>query len=406
MIDAALDGGPSLELAKGESLQDRRLTGAFFTDSGVADRMIKRWCGSVEKFTYIDPACGAGDLLLAIAQKLPALGSLKATLHSWGEFLVGFDLDERFVSATKARLTLLARQRSPDGWRTSLPRDDSLFPNIVVADGLARTLANCTDNTRIVMNPPFSAIQAAENCSWTTGRVCAAAVFLDNWIDRLHPGSEIVALLPDALRSGARYQRWRDAVESRTTILDISLLMQFSPTIDIDVFLLALRVDEEPQQSIAWWTEPSGQKMVRDLFHIRVGTVVPHRDPEVGPFCIYATTRDLPVGSEIDKISNRRRFSGAVFEGPFLAVRRTSRPNGSRCATTLVSSTSPIAVENHLLVLLPKDGRISTCRRAMKQIQAKSVDRWLDQRIRCRHLTTSAVSSIPLNEEFDRGLWL
>ena len=138
--------------------------------------------------------------------------------------------------------------------------------------------------------------------------MCAAAVFLDNWIDRLHPGSEIVALLPDALRSGARYQRWRDAVESRTTILDISLLMQFSPTIDIDVFLLALRVDEEPQQSIAWWTEPSGQKMVRDLFHIRVGTVVPHRDPEVGPFRIYATTRDLPVGIEIDKISNRRQI--------------------------------------------------------------------------------------------------
>ena len=289
--------------------------------------MIKHWCGSVEKFTYIDPACGAGDLLLAVAKKLPALDSLKATLHSWGELLVGFDLDERFVSATKARLTLLARQRSPDGWRTSLPRDYILFPNIVVADGFARAHVNYTDNTRIVMNPPFSTIQAAENCSWTTGSVCAAAVFLDNWIDRLHPGSEIVALLPDALRSGTRYQRWRDSVESRTTILDINLLMQFSSTIDIDVFLLTLRVDDEPQQKITWWTEPSGLRIVRDLFHIRVGTVVPHRHAEVGPLRIYATTQDLPVGIEINKIPNRRRFYGTVFEGPFLAVRRTSRPD-------------------------------------------------------------------------------
>ena len=375
--------------------------GAFFTGSAVADRMATHWCEHIEKFTYVDPACGAGDLLLAVAQRLPALDSLKATLRSWGECLVGFDLDTRFISATKARLTLLARQRSPDGWRTSVPRDSIAFPNIVVADGLSRPHIDYSDNVRLLMNPPYSAVQAAEDCSWTTGGVCAAAVFLDHWIDRLPPGAEIVALLPDALRSGTRYQRWRDSVESRTKILQIDLLMQFSPTIDIDVFSLALRVGDERRQKAIWWTEPSGRRMVRDLFHIRVGTVVPHRHAEVGPLRVYATTRDLPVGTEINAIANRRRFSGTVFRGPFLAVRRTSRPDGSRCATTLVSLTSPIAVENHLLVLLPKDGRLTTCRRVMKQIQEKSVDCWLDQRIRCRHLTTSAVGSIPLTKELD-----
>ena len=323
VIDAALDGGPSFELAKSESLHDRRLMGAFFTDRAVANRMTQHWCHHVENFQYVDPACGAGDLLLAVAQRLPALDSLKATLRSWGERLVGFDRDHRFISATKARLTLLARQRSPDGWRTSLPCDSIPFPNIVVADGLSRTHANYADNVRLLMNPPYAAVQATEHCSWTTGGVCAAAVFLDHWIDRLPLGAEIVALLPDALRSGTRYQRWRDSVESRATVLEINLLMQFSPTVDIDVFSLALRVDHEPQKKAAWWAEPTGRQTVRDLFHIRVGSVVPHRHAEVGPIRIYATTRDLPVGTEINEITNRRRFSGTVFKGPFLAVRRT-----------------------------------------------------------------------------------
>ena len=183
VIDNALDGGPSFELAKSESLHDRRLMGAFFTGSAVADRMATHWCEHVEKFTYVDPACGAGDLLLAVAQRLPALDSLKATLRSWGECLVGFDLDTRFISATKARLTLLARQRSPDGWRTSVPRDSIAFPNIVVADGLSRPHIDYSDNVRLLMNPPYSAVQAPEDCSWATGGVCAAAVFLDH-LDR------------------------------------------------------------------------------------------------------------------------------------------------------------------------------------------------------------------------------
>ena len=47
------------------------------------------------------------------------------------------------------------------------------FPTSLLPMAWRGHFANCTDNPRIVMNPPFSAIQAAENCSWTDGQcVC------------------------------------------------------------------------------------------------------------------------------------------------------------------------------------------------------------------------------------------
>lgn len=400
VVHHALNGGPAVELEKTDSRDDRRSAGAFFTPSIEASRLIARFPPSNRTFAYIDPSCGAGDLLLAAAHTLPIRHTLEATLQLWSKLLAGFDLDARFVSATKARLILLARSRLDHAWDTPLSTHSELFPHIVVADGLHDELPPIAHSIRMLMNPPFTRMAAPDDCSWSSGHVSAAAVFIDHWTQILPKGSQIVAILPDALRSGSRYERWRHVIEAQTKLLSLESRMRFSPSIDIDVFSLAVTVvSSDRETSYPWWPHPTGSTTVRDLFDVRVGTVVPHRHDMTGPLRRYATTQSLPIGREVATISSVRRFAGTVFEGPFLTVRRTSRPGGRRCAVTLVSTTDPIAVENHLVVLLPKDRTVATCRTTMKRITQDTTDRWLDSRIRCRHLTVSAVESIPLDQE-------
>lgn len=396
MIRTALDGGPSAALTQSDSLKDRRAVGAFFTGNEYAGRMVARWKSNAESgFTYVDPACGSGDLLLAVAQNLPVRDSLHATLDLWGERLTGFDVDPRFIAATKSRLVLFARWKTKDAWHCTLPELSSLFPRIMVADGLTE-LPESAPRTRVVMNPPFTLTKAPPTCTWSSGSVSAAAVFTYRWVDCLPPGSELVVLLPDVLRSGSRYARWRKLIGSSAQILDRQQLKQFSPSVDVDVFVLALRVGAKENETYDWWALGSSPSVIQDLFKIKVGTVVPHRHLETGPLRRYLTARDLPVGVQVDQIHGNRRFSGTVFKGPFVTVRRTSRPGERRCRATLVAVEGSIAVENHLLVLSPRDGSLESCRKAMEQLNSRDADEWLDQRIRCRHLTVPAVGSIPL----------
>ena len=98
----------------------------------------------------------------------------------------------------------------------------------------------------------------------------------------------------------------------------------------------------------------------------------------------------------VREVSNNRRFEGRVFSPPFVVVRRTSRPGDKhRALGTIINNARPVAVENHLLVLLPKDGTVKACRELLRVLRKPQTTQWLDQYIRCRHLTVSALADLP-----------
>jgi hypothetical protein len=112
-LEAALDGQPSRELRKLYTTESLRNTGTYFTGSKLAHRLVnthKRNLRNVE--WVVDPACGAGDLLVACALHLPMQSDLSSTLRDWGMKLAGFDVNSAFVEATRYRLALLALRRS------------------------------------------------------------------------------------------------------------------------------------------------------------------------------------------------------------------------------------------------------------------------------------------------------
>lgn len=399
-IDQALNGKFSQALRSVVPIATLRSAGAFFTGRDLADRVAELVTEQIRNgATIIDPACGAGDLLLACARLLPVDETLSITLDHWGTRLKGWDLYPQFTQAAKARISLLARSRIRNATPPALFRTD-FMQGIKVHDGLSPY--NSGDRPCcIVMNPPFTQTSAPNNCCWASGLVSKAALFVDRYLLDSAPGTKIVAILPDVLRTGSRYAKWRSFVEKHASIDLVQVVGRFDALTDVDVFLCKLTVCSAPsERQTNPWLPSIGtnthQDTIGNYFRVSVGSVVPHRNPNTGNVYPYITVRELPPWGKIRADQKSIRYSGTTFRPPFVAVRRNSRSdNQHRAVGTLIVGTENVAVENHLIVLSPKSGLLSDCSQLLARLHASKTTAWLNERIRCRHLTVPSVRDIP-----------
>lgn len=362
------------EILRSRSTIDRmRESGTFFTASGLADLL---WADALEsisqKSVIVDPACGAADLLLPAARRVGGLDQLAGRVT-----FKGGDIDATFVRVARTRVESL----------TPLP----MASRFVVRDFL-RDQTLTADATHVVLNPPFVAVPAPSDARWAKGSVNSAALFVLAALDSMPAGSRLLALLPDVLRSGSRYSRWRSQVSSRGTLVRLETLGQFDSATDVHVFVLDMvREPLRQHEEFSWRLDASDDTRVEDLFHVRVGPVVPHRHAEVGDEVEYLTARGLSSG-----IGQRRRFSGRLESGPFVVINRTSRPGEiPRARARIWTGSAPVAVENHLVVLSPRDGSLSACKELIRVLEDSRTATFLNERIRCRHLTVGSVKEIP-----------
>lgn len=399
----ALDSSVGADVARAfrstVSITQRKRAGTFFTGYSLSSQVAR---GVPPSARVCDPACGIGDLLLSHARQLPVSRRLDDTLDAWAEQLIGRELQDRLLRVTRARLALAAAQRfmgrTDKGARSSRALD-SLFPNLVAGDGLAAPEA-LRQATHVWLNPPFGSIVAPKDCSWSSGTVSAAAVFVDRCLRDARSGTRITAILPDVLRSGSRYEYWRTSVGIRADIQGIEVVGKFDRHTGVDVFVLRLKVRPKsrirsvpPSQS---WTGQKPDSCVGRFFRVSVGPLVAFRAPQLGPWFPFLDVAAARRWMEIANPPRKRRFQGKILVPPFVVVRRTSSPHDrQRAVATLVTGTSPIAVENHLIVVEPLDGSIETCRAAMDVLARPRTTDWLNERIRCRHLTVGAVEEIP-----------
>lgn len=393
-VNAALDGGASRALRRLVDLETLREAGAFFTGTRLSRRAARLVAPTLDKDSVIlDPSCGAGDLLLACAETLQPSSSRPSR---WAGQLRGRDLCSSFVQAAKLRLALrlLTHRRAPARSQATT------FPELRVGCGMSDHAA-LSSATHVVLNPPFTLVQAPRDCTWAAGTVSAAALFLDRCLASASPNTHIVAILPDALRSGARYEAWRRAIEERSFIDHVGLADRFDKNTDVNVFLLRLKVRSASRSTVAAgraWNTPRRRdgQTIRDVFDISVGAVVDYRNPHLGAWRPFVRARTLVPWATLKKSTKHRRFDGALVRSPFVAVKRTSRPGDTyRAAASLVTIPSPVAVENHVIVLRPKDHSVATCRRLLSLLRSDSTTNLLNRRIRCRHLTVGALGELP-----------
>ena len=107
-----LDGQAGAALRRTIPLQMRREQGAFFSSSDLRATALQPPQEAIASLgTFLDPAVGAGDLLIEVARQFPVQQDLAETIRRWGLLLHGRDLQPMFVRLAKARLVLLAVAR-------------------------------------------------------------------------------------------------------------------------------------------------------------------------------------------------------------------------------------------------------------------------------------------------------
>lgn len=397
---AALNGQAGSELEKLVSLNCRRQAGAFFTNHLLADRLLKGAVFGDDSVIY-DPACGAGDLLLAAARVLGPRKTLRETERLWNQSLRGTDRVPHFVEAARVRLLLQGRVFHS---RSRL-RADFQFGNISVNDAMKES-ALMALATHVVMNPPFVSRHVSGGCEWTSGKANMAAVFVEHAMEHMQLGAQLFAILPEVLRTGSRYAKWRALVSSKAVMVSCESAGLFPGSADVDVFLLRLTRGLPKQEHNAIWSESATMQTHRgrlaDQFDVTVGPVVPYRDPHKGKYHPFAHPRNVASWEVLPQIKGRRRWAGRLIKPPFVVLRRTSRPGDQyRATASVILCSEPVAVENHLIVCAPKDGLLATCHRLMRHLRSEVINKHLDEQMRCRHLTVGAVREIPLPDDFD-----
>jgi hypothetical protein len=400
-VVAALDGKPGRELRRLASIGQLRKAGAFFTGATLSERLISPILPTLTANSVIaDPACGAGDLLVACAKHLPLAKSGQETINLWSDQLIGRDLYKTFVDATKIRILLTALQRGAAFTPWDVDAESEKLHQVRRGSGLADD-ADLQTATHILLNPPFSMAPVPKECDWGGGSVNQAAIFLDTCVSSAQTGTHILAILPDVLRSGSRYRAWRRGIEKHATVERIGLNGQFDSWTDVHVFLLYLRKRSDrffltKAKGTGLKRSTSSGSRLQDLAEVCVGPVVPHRDPKSGPWRKFICARSASPWQVIRSIKRSRRFTGRVFDGPFVVVRRTSRPGDPyRAIASIVAVSKPVAVENHLLVLIPNAKTLANCRTIVELLRNERTNLWLDHRIRCRHLTVRSLGAIP-----------
>ncbi|MBM2812643.1 MAG: hypothetical protein HW416_3402 [Chloroflexi bacterium] len=397
---ALLDGHPGSRLRDLIPLATRKASGAFFTGSTLASRAMDQIAHTIgPQSILLDPTCGVGDLLVAAARHLPVDVDLGVTITKWGRQIHGFDIFPEFVRAAKARLVLLASTTNGSSAHEPALNCPDTFPGLAVGDGIGATVL-ASRASHILLNPPYPRVPAPKGCAWGSGQVSQAAVFLDACLEAATPGARIVAILPDVLRTGSLYARWRAMVEARAGVDSVQVYGAFDAWADVDVFVLHLIVGSgNPTVNVAWWrpAEAAATGRVSEHFDVHVGPVVPHRHKGRGTWHPYVYASRLPAWEEFESDeSGKRRFVGRTFVPPFVTVRRTSAPRDQRRAVgTIVNGKRPVAVENHLLVLVPRDSDLERCHQLLTVLRDQRTSDWLNERIRCRHLTVGALRELP-----------
>lgn len=397
-VDIALNGQAGDQLQALVPVQTRREHGSFFTGHELADRLLKHAdITGIKTPVFFDPTVGASDLLIASARRLGKKKQFARTIESWGTQLIGIDQQKEFIQASKARLILLARSMHETfneqkiDWTT-------VFPNIRAGDALYEK-AMYEQATHLVMNPPFAMMAAPNDCSWAKGKVNSAAVFIQHAVKNARAGTQILAILPEVLRTGTRYKKWQKEITQLADVESVTSEGLFHNA-DVDVFILVLRKRKVASASGKAFLNARNKKATQqlgDFFKVSVGPVVPHRNLEEGPLYRYLHAKNAKPWVTLTRWPEKRNYKGTVFTPPFVVIRRTSRPGDKHRATaSLVLGRTPVAVENHLIVCQPNDGQVKSCAWLMKELMSASVDTHFDIEMRCRHLTVRAVSEMPV----------
>ncbi|HHX7339332.1 TPA: N-6 DNA methylase [Enterobacter roggenkampii] len=380
------------------SIDEMREAGSFFTGQALASLLCKKFPYKITQNSIIlDPTCGAGNLLIECSRQLEVKSGLLETLNEWGKILRGYDIHQSFIEACKLRLVIEALNRGAKK-NCDLQSAFDALAHICVRDIMTIRSEDVSAITHIIMNPPFTLWESPTGSFWKNGKVNAAGIVFEHIVNISPNKCSFSMILPDVLRSGSRYSCWR-SFASKNTFSKCEIFGRFNNKTDVDVFILYGKIERESAKDILWNSNRSSSphKVLSDDFDICVGSLVAYRDPCSGNLYPYIHPKTAPAWSTLEEFHEFRYYSGRVYQPPFLVIRRTSSPaDRYRAVATLIKGNAPVAVENHMLVVIPKKGGVKSCLKLMRILKSDATNDFLNNHIRLRHLTVEVLKKIPI----------
>ncbi|WP_072057701.1 N-6 DNA methylase [Enterobacter asburiae] len=378
------------------SIKEMRDAGSFFTGLKLATKALESFpCEIQSDSVILDPTCGAGNLLVLCSRKLSISPTLTETLLQWDKQLKGYDIYEHFIEGAKLRLIIEALNRGAVK-DCEIDFAINLLSNIKIKDALQVSEEDLFGVSHVIMNPPFTIAPSPEKHYWKKGKVNSAGIFFDKYLRLLPLGCSISAILPDVLRSGSRYADFRDFVENNI-YGNCHIWGRFNAKTDVDVFILSGKINRNKEGCIPWSPNLGNYNKLSSDYDVRVGPLVAYRDPEEGELHPFFHPKNCPAWEIINESSEHRKFKGALITPPFVVVKRTSSPTDKfRASATIINLNMPVAVENHMIIIKPKDSTLKACEKLLTILHSSSTNDFLNKRIRTRHLTVGVIKEIPL----------
>ncbi|MCU6193895.1 N-6 DNA methylase [Enterobacter sichuanensis] len=378
------------------SIKEMRDAGSFFTGLKLATKTLELFPCKIQSDSIIlDPTCGAGNLLVLCSRKLSVNITLTETLLQWGKQLKGYDIYEQFIEGAKLRLIIEALNRGAVK-DCDLDFAMNLLYDIKVRDALQVSEKDLFGVTHVIMNPPFTIAPSPDKDYWKKGKVNSAGIFLDKYLRLLPLNCSISAILPDVLRSGSRYADFRAFVESNI-YGKCHIWGRFNSKTDVDVFILSGEINRNKKGCIPWSPYLGDYHKLSSDYEVRVGPLVAYRDPEEGKQHPFLHPKNCPAWEIINQPSEYRKFKGTLITPPFVVVKRTSSPTDKfRASATIININMPVAVENHMIIIKPKDSTLKACEKLLSVLHSSRTNDFLNERIRTRHLTVGVIKEIPL----------
>ena len=262
----------------------KRYLGEFYTPLPIVKHLIDL-SGLKEQellkgYRIIDPACGGGIILTAIADKVISYAEEQedppeSVLKSLSQNMYGFDIQPAAIYITKSLLIYRCLQLLEKCNQINLP---PLFPNIKRQDtlrtykqylsrqdGLLKDLPDDKGFHYIIGNPPFMSAKGkkldflAHYKDVISGHPNLYQLFLWWAVCAAIKGGVVSFLLPQTMLAGAYSRKLRAALEEQTNVTSITRMTDRKGVVgDVDqqMMVVCLKVDESKPASKSDSAEP------------------------------------------------------------------------------------------------------------------------------------------------------